>query len=353
MDLIFKIQYMKLLLLCLPFFLFPSCKSEQKKTKEETVYKQSIFDKLSKNDLLEFELLVDFDSLILSKKEEKYYPATFSFKDENDAFVIEEINVATRGKTRKNICDLPPLRFKFSVPLLNKYKLAEYSTLKLVTPCKDEPSSEDLVMKELLCYQMYQELTEQSFRAQPAKIEIKQKESDKISSKKRAFLIEHKREMAKRIGGVLLNKSVLKIKSIDVKSYNLLVLFQYMIGNTDWNLSRRHNIKLVQIEGNSAPIPVPYDFDYSGLVNAEYAIPHPNLPIKNIRERLFQWKGKDTEILKEPIAQLLEKKEALLNLMENCQLENKKEKTSMINYVKSFFDIIESEDGMEILTKKK
>ncbi len=344
---------LKALLLCLPVLLVTSCKSEQKKSKKETVYKQSMFDKLSNDDLLEFELSADFDSLILTKGEEKYYPASFSFKDEKDSLVTKKIKVGTRGKTRKNICDLPPLRLKFPKPLLKKSNLAKYKTLKLVTPCHDKSGYEDLIMKELLCYQMYQELTDQSFRAHPALVQIKQKESDNSSSKKMAFLIEHEKEMAKRLGGKLLDKSVKKIKTIDIDSYNLLVLFQYMIGNTDWNLSKRHNIKLVTVEGNSAPIPVPYDFDYSGLVNAEYAIPHPDLPIKNIRERLFQWRGKDAKALKKPIAQLLEKKTKLLSLMENCQLKDEKEKASMINYVKSFYEIIESENGLAILIKKK
>ena len=343
---------MKVLLLCLPVLLFASCKSEQKESDKETVFKQSMFDKLSNDDWLEFELVANFDSLILDKEEAKYFPATFSFKDKNDSLVTEEIEVGARGKTRKNICEIPPIRLKFPEPVLEKSNLASYKTLKLVTPCHDKPGFEDLILKELLCYQMYQEVTDQSFRAQPAKIKTKQEGSDKIGSEKIAFLIEHDKEMAKRLGGKLLDKSVKKIKTIDVESYNLLVLFQYMIGNTDWNLSRRHNIKLVQIEGLSAPVPVPYDFDYSGLVNAKYAVPHPNLPIKNIRDRLFQWKGKNPEILKAPIAQLLDKKEVLLNLMENCPLENQEEKTSMIDFVKSFFEIIESEDGLAKLTKK-
>jgi len=38
--------------------------------------------------------------------------------------------------------------------------------------------------------------------------------------------------------------------------------------------------------------------------------------------------------------------------MENCPLENQEEKTSMINFVNSFFEIIESEDGIAKLTKK-
>jgi hypothetical protein len=57
-------------------------------------------------------------------------------------------------------------------------------------------------------------------------------------------------------------------------------------------------------------------------------------------------------MLKEPIARLLEKKEALLRLIGSCQLENKEDKTLMINYVKSFFEIIESEDGMDVLTRR-
>ena len=349
---IFKIRFIKALLLCLPLLVFTNCKSEKKKAKSQAYGKQSMFDKLSTDDLLEFELSADFDSLILTKDEEKYYPASFSFKDENDSLVTKKIKVGTRGKTRKNICDLPPLRLKFPKPLLKKSNLAKYKTLKLVTPCHDKSGYEDLILKELLCYQMYQELTDQSFRAHPALVQIKQKESDNSSSKKMAFLIEHEKEMAKRLGGKLLDKSVKKIKTIDVDSYNLLVLFQYMIGNTDWNLSKRHNIKLVKVKDNSAPIPVPYDFDYSGLVNAEYATPHPNLPIKNVRERLFQWRGKDAKALQPSVDILLSKKEALLSLIKSCPLKNQKRKEEMLAYVLEFFEMIETEGELEKLVRK-
>ena len=348
----FKIRFIKALLLCLPILLFTSCNSEQNISKEKMVYKQSIFDKLSIDDLLEFELVADFDSLILTKDEERYYPASFSFNDENDSLVTKEILVGTRGKTRKSICDLPPLRLKFPKPLLEKSNLANYKTLKLVTPCHDKAGYEDLIMKELLCYQMYQVLTGQSFRAHPALVRIKQKESGKMDSEKLAFLIEHEKEMAKRLGGELFDKSIKKVKTIDIESYNLLVLFQYLIGNTDWNLSKRHNIKLVKVEGNSAPIPVPYDFDYSGLVNAEYAIPHPNLPIKNVRERLFQWRGKDAKMLQPSVDVLLSKKEALFSLIKNCPLKNQKGKDEMLAYVSTFFEMIEKEGELEKLVKK-
>ena len=343
---------MKNLLLFLSVLFFASCNNEQAKPIVQKVDKQSIFDLLTKDSAVVIDLLADIDSLILTKDEEKVYPATLSFLDKSGTKFSEEIKIEARGKTRKSICASPPLRFLFSTPLLKKHDLANYTELKMVTPCKENMASEDLVIKELLCYQLYRELTDNSFRAQPAKLKITQKGRTQANPEQVAFFIEPKEEMARSLGGELLDETVTKIKTIDIKSYNLLVLFQYMIGNTDWNLARRHNIKLVKVEGKSAPIPVPYDFDYSGLVNAEYAVPHPNLPIKNIRDRFFQWKGKDTEILKEPIATLIKKKPALFNLLENCQMKDQKEKRSMIDYVKAFYEIIESEDVMDILTKK-
>ena len=36
-----------------------------------------------------------------------------------------------------------------------------------------------------------------------------------------------------------------------------------------------------------SPYPVPYDFDYSGFVNATYAVPPEGLDIENVRERRF------------------------------------------------------------------
>ncbi len=43
-----------------------------------------------------------------------------------------------------------------------------------------------------------------------------------------------------------------------------------MIGNTDYSSAYRHNEKLLFVDGNIMPIP--YDFDMSGLVDASYAV---------------------------------------------------------------------------------
>ena len=314
---------------------------------------QSIFDKLSSDEPLELELVADFDSLILTKNEESYFPGLLNFNDGKDSMIVNMIKIGTRGKTRKKICDFPPIRLKFPKPLLKESNLSKYKTLKLVTPCFNKTGYKDLISKEMLCYQIFQELTENSFRVQSARVGIKQNKDVENSTKMVSFLIENDKEMANRLGGALLDKSTTKVKTIDIESYNLLALFQYMIGNTDWNLSRRHNIKLVTREGNSAPIPVPYDFDYSGIVNADYAVPHPNLPIKNVRERFFQWRGKEAKALQPSVDILLSKKESILNLIKNAPMKDQKNKEEMLAYVLDFYKIIETEGELEKLVRKE
>lgn len=334
-------------------FSLSNCKSDKSKKSRNKTPKPSIFDKLSTNSEVEFELTADWDSLDYYKNEEKYLPAEITLPDSTGTgFITEKIEVAARGKTRKSYCDSPPIRLKFPKPLLKASKLAKYKTLKLVTPCKNDSQHEDLLKKEMLCYQIYQTLTDNSFRVQPANVLLVSDKTPAGEVKKEAFLIENDKEMAKRLGGKHLNKSVAKVKAIDVDAYNLLTVFQYMIGNTDWNISGRHNIKLVVTRPMSAPIPVPYDFDYSGFVNAPYAVSHPDLPIKNIRERMFQWRGKDPEMLKPVIEIFKEKKERIFDLLNNCSLKSQSDKTEMIRYVSGFYEILEKENAAAFLTKK-
>jgi hypothetical protein len=43
-----------------------------------------------------------------------------------------------------------------------------------------------------------------------------------------------------------------------------------MIGNNDFSTYAPHNEKLMEVDGKI--VPIPYDFDLSGLVNASYAV---------------------------------------------------------------------------------
>jgi hypothetical protein len=330
------------------FVIHTGC-GEEKTGQDNADQQESIFDQFSFAEIINLDLSTNVDSLLLNKEEEVDQPASLSFADASGQPVHFDLEVSARGVTRKGYCTIPPIKLKFPKPVLTEAGLAGFKTLKLVIPCRDSATYEDLVMKEYLCYKLYQLITDQSFRVQLAKINLVNSTNQTTVMEKYGFIIEHEDEMARHLNGKILDDAVDQIKSVDKETYNLLTVFQYMIGNTDWNLSLRHNIKLVDCPQNSSPIPVPYDFDFSGIVNAPYAKPHPNLPIKNVTDRFFQWRGKDPEQLNQCIEEFRDKKEDILDKVYNFKWQNEASKRDMLGYLDAFYGEIESEDAVEIL----
>ena len=79
-------------------------------------------------------------------------------------------------------------------------------------------------------------------------------------------------------------------RDIDPYVMDRLAIFNYMVSNWDWSIAGQHNVEVIKpVNNNSAGLgkAIPYDFDLTGVVNAEYAVPPPSLGIKDIRERLF------------------------------------------------------------------
>ena len=61
-----------------------------------------------------------------------------------------------------------------------------------------------------------------------------------------------------------------------------------MIGNTDWSsVDEGHNMELVK-GPSETQWAVPYDFDFSGIVDARYAAPDPRFSIKDVRQRFYR-----------------------------------------------------------------
>jgi hypothetical protein len=87
----------------------------------------------------------------------------------------------------------------------------------------------------------------------------------------------------------------------------LVGVFQYMIGNTDFSVNGLHNIELFfTADGNV--MPVAYDFDFAGAVNARYAAPDAKLSITNVRQRVFRGYCNDADSYAKVFALFKEKK---------------------------------------------
>ena len=198
---------------------------------------------------------------------------------------------------------------------------------------------------------MYNELTENSFKAQLVKVKYSDSENNRRDIERFGFLIEHPRELADRMEGRILGPTYGVPKNIHLPAYKIFTVFQYMIGNTDWGLSNRHNVKLVQCEkdGVKLPIPVPYDFDFCGLVDAPYAAPHHNHPIHDVKERYFQWRGGKADFTE--VFDLFEsKREAMLGIVNDFPYLESSVKATALKYLNSFFELLETP---EVITENQ
>lgn len=304
--------------------------------------KKSIFDKLHQRDVVELIITTNLDSLINHRNTNDYLPATFTHKigKEEEKWDIE---VKPRGKYRRRVCDFPPLKLNFSKKDLKNQGLATYDKLKLVTHCLDEKTaSKELVMKEFLTYELYRELTENSFRVQLAKITYKDsKTGDK--TKRWGFLIESTDQLAARMGAIEIEEMGQKPEDFHTAQERIASTFQYMIGNEDWDLTMNRNVKLFKSEKSGKLVAVPYDFDFSGFVNAPYAVPKSSLGLESVRERLYLGHAKDNQELYSTYCFYRTKKESLLGKIEKFRMLSTENKEDLKAYVEEFYDIINAD----------
>ena len=121
-------------------------------------------------------------------------------------------------------------------------------------------------------------------------------------------------------------------------------MFQYMIGNTDYSTYELHNIILISDSSRSfPPIAVPYDFDWSGLISAVYAVPHPLIHTEKVSERVYRGFKKQPEIILYAIHRFKAKKLEIYHLFESFELLESDRKKQIISYLDEFYDIINNE----------
>lgn len=301
---------------------------------------RSIFDHLSQGAVLEISIETDLAELIGNRRTEDYLPATFNFEDADGQVYTQEIKVKPRGRFRRRACNFPPVMLNFSKGTLREQGYApEYDKLKLVTHCIDDKSdSKDQVIREYLAYKLYNELTEQSYRVQLARITYIDSKGELSKIKRYGFLIEDTDEMAHRLGGEECEDCHnLASSRLDLVAENRLAVFQYMIGNTDWDISMIRNVKLVKPIGGGPAIPVPYDFDFAGMVEAPYAIPNSEIGQMAIKQRVFQGRQVDRSLFEATLRHFLSRQELLLEQVESFKGLSWQSRQSVAGYLNTFF----------------
>ncbi|MEM1323310.1 MAG: hypothetical protein AAGG75_23795 [Bacteroidota bacterium] len=304
----------------------------------------TIFHSFQSQEIVPITLKTNLSKLIKEKERGDYQGASITITNKLGETITKDIKVRPRGKSRRKLCSFPPIKIKFSKSDLEEDGLVRsFNTLKLVTHCYDSRPSEQNLLKEFLAYKIYNQLTDNSFRVQLVEIKYEDTEGKLRPMTKYGFIIENNDELAERLGSKNIKRYNLPIEEMNELEYHTLHMFQYMIGNTDWKIDMIHNVKIMQLDENATPVVVPYDFDFSGLVNAHYARPHPDYTeIFRVRDRYYTAKQCPSEAVINQTIELFEaKKEAILELCSNFELLNKGERKDITRFIKRFYDTIE------------
>ena len=102
-----------------------------------------------------------------------------------------------------------------------------------------------------------------------------------------AMFSEDDDDVAKRSEWRIVERLKLLFRHVDLDYTTLAMVFEFMIGNTDVSIYAQHNARIVQMPNMALLFPVPYDFDYSGLVNAQYAVPAKVLNLTSVLDRAY------------------------------------------------------------------
>ncbi|MEO0422715.1 MAG: hypothetical protein AAF184_10295 [Pseudomonadota bacterium] len=272
------------------------------------------------DDPLALTLTVDLRALELNTEAPRDHPATLSFENAAGAPIQLDAKLRPRGHSRRQLCDFPPLRLDLPKGEVADTVFARQNKLKLVTHCvsmgKRSRNARAHVALEYLAYRMLNRLTEVSFLVRPLHVTYVDARSGR-EHEHVAFVIEHKRRLAARLGWPVAEVDQIPKPQLDPEVTARVDLFQFLIGNTDYSIVAGepgeeccHNA--IALQRDNRYLPIPYDFDMSGLVNKPEAKPRRSLGIRSVRQRLYRGYCRDERYLDEAVDQYVAARDLLM-----------------------------------------
>jgi hypothetical protein len=299
----------------------------------------------SSNEPFTFTLITDFKALNKDRNPESRarYPGVLRIPGEGGADVSVPVQLSARGHARRNLrtCEYVPIRVEFPPTGLGKTVFARQDALKLIVQCVRGGDYEQYLLKEYLAYRLFNLVTHHSFRARLAKVTYIDRATGQTTGTRSAMFVEDVGDVAKRMEGRSVELPRLLFKDVYSDTLMPMMLFQYMIGNTDFSIHALHNVRLVQRPDKSLH-PVPYDFDFSGLVRAPYAAPDRALMLQSVRDRLYRGPCRRPELVDPYVANFVAKKDLLLALPDAIPGLNKDSRDDTRSYLEGFYASIKS-----------
>lgn len=301
------------------------------------------------NDLNKLTLTINYSKKNILKltNDSTYISSRISYVVNDDSIQHMDVEIRARGHYRRANCYYVPLWLKTSKKETTGTVFEDDKKVKVVLPCAKSNDSNDHVIKEYLAYKIFETISPFYFQTKLIPIQLNELVNDKIIEHQLlGILIQDDKKLAASYDGEVLKKNI-HAKNQDPICSVRNDLFQFMIGNTDYSISYRHNEKLFFIDKKI--IPIPYDFDMSGLVNSSYAtvsvVNNIELPITRVTQRMYRGFEQNEKVFEQVRQEFLDKEQEVYAIMDQNQIffKNPKELNEARKFIDGFYDILKDD----------
>lgn len=301
---------------------------------------------------LEVEITAPLSTLTRNRSETEELPGAFSYQAADGKQVDLEIQVSARGNFRHRNCDFPPVTLNFRRSQVEGTLFDQQNKLKMVPHCKITRRYEQSVLREYLAYRLLNRLTDQSFRVRLLQVTWVDSEGRRPRMVRSAFLIEHKNRLAARNGIEEQEIEFAELSTIKPDHLNLTSLFQYLIGNFDFSPVAGsdgeccHNYEMFGRNSTSL-VAIPYDFDFSGIVNAPNAVPNTDQGVERIGQRVYHGYCANNGHVEASISRFTEARDALYALVADQGELEPNVRENIARYMDGFYEVIDDPREVE------
>lgn len=312
--------------------------------------------------VLNLTMPVDFDALCRpSQTPDCDYTATeFIYLDSEGREQSVPISIRRRDGWRamQTNCQVPTLFVRFNPETTVGTPFEGQSELALTSHCGKGISPENIasptlpsdferyVINEYLGYRIYNLISDMSLGVRLVRMHYTNPEDGRGNFTRDAFFSEHFEALAERFNSQLLPPGSFDPATLDWRAAEKIALFQYMVGNTDWSIEEQENIVLFRTPSGK-DVPVVFDLDMSGLVNAHYAAPSRSAPISNVKQRYFMGYCHPDTNWDDLFTRFSELEVPVITMLIETPGLGRGDRRVSGSYLDSFFEILDSEEARE------
>jgi hypothetical protein len=310
-------------------------------------------------DPLPFTLQADFKSINKDRNPESKndYPGLLTLDGPGGPIALH-VKLRPRGhfRRRATTCSFVPIRVEFDKSEAKGTIFDGQKTLKLVTHCNNENVYEQYIFREYAVYRVMNLLTPLSFRARLARPSYVQASPGdavhadstgnvKPFTTRLGMFIEYEDDVARRAEARVMEIPRVVFKDLEPDPLSLVMVFEYMIGNTDYSIYALHNVKLLRTQDRKVYV-VPYDFDLSGLVNTSYAAPTPGIGQFTVRDRVYRGPCRAEAEIQPILERFRARKDDMLAVYDSLRDLDPEYRGEAKQYLQQFFSMITKDSAV-------